>query len=137
MLRDIELDTATIIDGAAIPGISMNASPAPTLFAGPFPPAAADRMVSVRYAGGEAEPYLEEGRVLFEPQVQVRVRGEPGKYRDALLLAMACFEALYMPAVEGYVSIRPEGAAPEYLGPDDKSRPQFAFTVQLQYVAAR
>lgn len=137
MLKDVELDIAQVVESAAIAGISMGAAPAPSLYAGPFPSAAPDRMVSVRFAGGDAEPYVADGHILFEPEVQVVVRGVPGRYRETLQLALTCFEALYLPAVDGYISIQPQGAGPDYIGPDEKGRPVFTFTVQLAYEAER
>jgi hypothetical protein len=134
-LRDVELDIATLLQAAGL-GLSMSANP-PTLYAGPFPESAPDLMVAVRFAGGpESEDYIVRGQSLFSPEAQVLVRGTPGKYDEARALALQVFEALHLPSQSGYLTIKPEGAGPAYLGVDENHRHRFQVDVAAVYVAA-
>ncbi|MFY0577979.1 minor capsid protein [Cystobacter fuscus] len=133
-LRDVELDIALVLEAAGL-GLSM-ADVEPTLYAGPIPEAAPDRLVAVRgLSGGEPEDYLGNVTAIYRPEVQVIIRGNRNGYRDTLALASACFELLRNIRPSGYIRIDVESSQPEYMGADDLDRHRFIFTVNTEYRA--
>lgn len=132
-MRDYEYDVADVIAQVLAPEWVLGEN----VFAGPYPQAAPDKMVACRLSGGgSGDDYIVTGRTIFRPLVQVFVRGEVGRYKEALDAANAVFEALYLASSDVYLVIKPEGPGPEYGGVDENGRHVFSIEVQLQLDAA-
>lgn len=130
MLRDPELELAEILNASGL-GVSMTSSP-PSLYAGPIPAAAPDRVVAVQFSGGpSSDDYVNTGVRLFAPELEVTVRGTG--YKATLDLALAAFWALHLPNHPAYSQIKAEGAGPLYAGPDESGRHVFEFDVSCSY----
>lgn len=136
-LRDCELDTAKLLEAA---GLGSLADGEPNLFAGPFPTSAPDRMIACRRSGAEPpEPYISNTRLhIHRETVTVLVRGtaEPGSYTDSGNLARAAWSALFEVRPPEYIRVLAEDGGPTYLGSDDAQRPQWSFTIGLEYLSA-
>jgi len=128
--RDVELELAQYLDAAGL-GVTTGGNP-PSLYAGPFPVDGPDKLVCVRFTGGEGGAYLGGGGLL-EPECQVVVRGLRGAVTATRELAVACWTALHLARVPGYVSVWCEGAGPLAQPPDDRQRPRFSFNVVARH----
>ncbi|MFY1829134.1 hypothetical protein ACN47A_24660 [Myxococcus fulvus] len=131
--RHVERELALFLEGAGL-GLSTTSSP-PTLYWGQVPTATPDRCVVARETGGEQSLYLGTGRGLLEADVQLVVRGVPNRTTDTRELAVACWRALHLARVPGYVRVLCEGAGPMQQPPDGSGRPRFSFNVTASYVA--
>ncbi|QSQ24855.1 hypothetical protein JY651_07910 [Pyxidicoccus parkwayensis] len=130
--RDVEQELAEYLNAAGL-GVSTTGN-SPSLYAGRFPVDGPDQLVCVRFTGGDGGAYLGGGGLL-EPECQVVVRGHRGAVTATRELAVACWAALHVARVPGYVSVWCEGAGPVEQSPDDKQRPRFSFNVVARYVA--
>ena len=57
-------------------------------------PASPDTVITLYDTGGSAPEYLLDGTDMFRPNLQVRVRGEPGGYMEAWSKAKEVVDAL-------------------------------------------
>lgn len=69
---------------------------------------------------------------LKRPIVQVLVRGKSDQYDAAHKLARDVYDELDSADISGYTSTRPQGPAPNELGPDGDGRYMFSVNIELQ-----
>lgn len=132
--RDVELDVATLLQAAGHGSLSGNP---PTLYAGPFPATAPDAMIACLASGGEQPAkYLGgDGTAVYRPKVTVLVRGArgAGSYANARQRSCNAWQSLYEAQRSTYLQFLMQEPQPNFLGRDENGRPQFSFTVQLEY----
>ncbi len=134
-LKDTELDIARLLEAA---GLGTLSGPTPTLFAGPYPANAPDAFLACQQSSAEPPAkYLGTGAAYHVETVTVLVRGtrEPDGYTESRNRAEAAWEALFEARPAGYVRVEAE-SRPHYLGPDEDDRPQWSFTVSVEYASA-
>lgn len=135
ILRDVELELAGVLNTAGLTGVSFGAG---NLFAGPMN-TDAGLAIAVRESSGETEMFIADAHGLLSTTVQVLVRGTEGSYQTTRQLAIAAWEALWLPAggVAGYVVVRSQGTGPVSLGPNPNGEFVFVFDVVATYEAQR
>lgn len=131
--KHVERELALYLEGLGL-GLSTTSSP-PTLYWGQVPTKTPDLMVAVRDTGGEQSLYLGTRRGLLAADVQVVVRGLPNRTEAARELAVACWSALHLARVPGYVDVQCEGAGPVAQPQDGSGRPRYSFNLAASYVA--
>lgn len=67
--------------------------------------------------------------------VQVIVRGDPGKYGSTRTLAQNIYDTLHDSSISGYWYVRCDNAHPEYAGQDEKRSHLFVVNLTLRNAA--
>ncbi|QSQ17234.1 hypothetical protein [Myxococcus landrumensis] len=131
--RHVERELALHLESSGL-GLSTT-STASSLYWGGLPTKSPDRAVLVRDTGGEQSLYLGTGRGLLAADAQVVVRGVPNRVEEARELAVACWRALHLARIPGFVGVKCEGAGPIAQPPDGSGRPRLSFNVIASFVA--
>lgn len=134
-LSDPAAALVTALTGQTLGGVVLTSGT--NIFVGQLRPDDTSPSLSVFLlnSGGPAPtPYINGGgHAVFEPTVQVIIRGIPDSMQAGAAVARAVFGFLYLSTIPGFIAIKARESQPFYLGFDDSNRPVWVINFECPY----